>query len=153
MLSLFCMLLGIMNTIDFYAVVGYGGVNGVVVEPLVTPQLMHLVLARRFAEVQVRIVRQSVNVVGDRAAGGALVKQAQGHIAVLQRAGQNIQPGLAANALAGLAQRVLVNVDQVFVGDNFKVGFSRTCSLLPSTNLRTSLPRISGAAIMHHREK
>ena len=119
MLSLFCMLLGIMNTIDFYAVVGYGGVNGVVVEPLVAPQLMHLVLARRFAEVQVRIVRQSVNVVGDRAAGGALVKQAQGHITVLQRAGQNIQPGLATNALAGLAQRVLVNVDQVFVGDNF----------------------------------
>ena len=39
-----------MNTIDFYAVVGYGGVNGVVVEPLVAPQLMHLVLARRFAE-------------------------------------------------------------------------------------------------------
>ena len=39
--------------------------------------------------------------------------------AVLQRAGQNIQPGLATNALAGLAQRVLVNVDQVFVGDNF----------------------------------
>ena len=86
---------------------------------LVLSALQPETIARRFAEVQVRIVRQSVNVVGDRAAGGALVKQAQGHIAVLQRAGQNIQPGLATNALAGLAQRVLVNVDQVFVGDNF----------------------------------